>query len=221
MAVETTIKVVADVIENFYYKGIVNADRDLRTRDFLQYAKFAFGGLLRDMYYKLKDLEEGDEYFFISQNLERQNFKVTTDKQNRKRVDLSSANFIRLPRNRHIFEVIPIGENDCYCEDFIQVQPGEERWYKGVEYIGNPFFVVFGKGFDLYHVDDCVTEVEVTGFYDKDDMIVTTDLAFDILNAVLGDALKVKGWPVDVTNGNDSNVKEAQSALLNQAAQTR
>lgn len=220
MAEETTIKVVADVIENFYYKGIVNADRDLRTQDFLQYAKFAFGNLLRDMFYRLKDLEEGDEYYYISQNLDRQNFKIKT-KGKIKSVDLSSASFIRLPRNRHIFEVAPISENDCNCDDIIQVQPGEERWYKDDEFSGNPFFVVFGEGLDLYHVEDCITEVEVTGFYDKPNMIVSTDLAFDILNIVLGSTLKLKGWPVDVTNNSDSNVKEARSTLVNAAAQTQ
>jgi hypothetical protein len=63
------------------------------------------------------------------------------------------------------------------------------------------------------NLDEKYTDVEVLAIVSDDEMDIPIDVAFDVVNATLGTALKAKGYPVDKTNDADPNPKVIMNKL--------
>lgn len=212
------LKIVAEVIERFYNVGRVKASNlTLEKRDFLQYAKMSFANRMRNLYYQLKAGGQGEEYYFFSGDILSEKFTLSKpDNYGKSRIDMTDKPVIRMPKNAHILNIIPVEDGCSFPEplEITQVQPGEERFYLGPDFNSFTFFVSKGTGLDVYRMPDCVKEVEVEAIYDKDDMDIPLDMAFDICNDVLGISLKVKGFPIPATdNPYDPNAIELRRQL--------
>lgn len=215
------VKFIAEVIENFYYVGRVKNNKTLATQDFEQMVKFAFGNIMRNLWYASKKADEGDEYYFFTGSLLSKPFDLPkADGCGKRRIDMSKTPVVRLPQNRHIFKINLLDEGcGTDCNEVTLVQPGEENFYTGPEMRFFMFGVPKGAGIDTYHIPDCVQKVEVEAAYDDEQADIPYDIAFDICNQILGISLKVKGWPVDITDDANPNLPILQQRLNQQAQQ--
>jgi len=218
--IKLTLNVVAQTIQLFYYKGRVKADTDLHEKIFMQYAKQAYGKVIRDIFWELKKNGEREEYDYIADVLSTVEVKVLeADKYGRRFIDISDISFIHLPDNNHIFEITPLSESECDCGNIVPVTTGSSRFYKDLEFSNFPFYEVVGtEKLKVYHVPDCITDAELTGFiekgYDDGNIPIPYDIAFDVCNMVLGTVLKIKGFPVDRNDADMPNAKELNNQLL-------
>jgi hypothetical protein len=205
-----TLEFISQIIEEIYYTGRVKTDRKLTREDFLQYGKTAYASLIRVLFFNLRSQNEGMEYHYIGNMLKPRKFPLPAG--TRKRViDLSKHPMVVLPLNSHIFNMDLLG---CDCETGpTMIAPGEERFYRGPDFSHYKFFDVEGQSIRTFNFPDCITEVEVSGVWDDDDKDVPADIAFDIINQVLGLTLKVAGFPVDKTDDNDPNVTTVKQRL--------
>lgn len=220
MAAKLTIRAVAQVIELLYYNGVVKVNQGLTEETFMAYAKQALSRVIRDIWWTLKANGEREEYDFISDMLSSLSFEIKNKKDNRI-IDLSEVSFIHLPDNGHIFELIPISDTSCDCETIVPAPTGSAKFYKSIDFEGFPFYEVRSKEIRLYHVPECIKEVELTGLIEREfmdeELIVPYDIAFDIVNQVLGVVLKLKTYPFD-KNDADNPIN---AELNNQLKQSR
>jgi hypothetical protein len=210
------IKDISEVIENFYYIGRVKSDKTLDRKDFEMMARYALGGIMRDYWYNPAMAEEGDRYSFVAGLLSPKVYTVAeADRFGRRRIDMSKTPVIRLPMNAHILKVLPIS-GDCQSEvnELTQVQPGEELFYTDSQYDFFRFFVSKGAGLDVYHLDECVKEVEIEAVFDNDDTDIPYDIAFLICNQVLWPSVKLKAVQVDNTADQIPQAQDLRERLM-------
>jgi hypothetical protein len=214
------LKQLGEVIWSFYNEGRASAtNQTLKKADMLQYARTAYGNIMRQIYYAGKKMNDGNEYYFLSPALDIKNFVLSdANGVGMRRADMSAFDLYRLPKNDHITNVYPVGQG-CGTEDIgeiTQVQPGEENFYLGPEFSDFMFYVVKGRGINTYHVPPCIKNVDIEAPYDNDNVDVSLDIAFDVANQVLGVALRIPGF---VGKDTDNPYLPPQSVQLKRALQ--
>lgn len=208
---------IAAVCESVFYAGRPKSSKKLDREDFKQMARMANGSIMRRLYYE--ERENRQQFWFFSDQLMTKTFKLSKpDLKGRREIVLQGDEekkafdgIIRLPNGLAIYEVSPVG--DCPCPHIARAEPGSEWLYCGKDYEGLPHWTQKGKKIVAYQLDECIEELEILGIFNDDDLEVPFDIAFDIVNAVLGVSLKVAGFPVDKTNNADPNLLTIKSRL--------
>lgn len=116
---------------------------------------------------------------------------------------------MHLPRNLGVFNVAPYIDKGEPVEGTSKIRimdSGSENLYIGPDFSDVWFAVIKSKRIELHHVPSEIKKVEVEGIFDTAEQKIPLDIAFDILNVVMGQSLKVAGFPVDKTNNADPNV---------------
>ena len=199
------IQTVAEVIERYFYSGRVQSSgKKLERRDFVQLAKAAWANIMRESFYAERKLNylngtnEHEELFTFSPIISTQTIPLSDGRNHVFKVaDMSKYELYRLPKNVHIQNIYAVSCNNSEdIESIPQVQPAEENFYVGADFLHFKFAVLKGRALHIYHLPECVKSVDVEATFDSNDIEVPLDFAFDIINAVLGISLKVKGFPI-------------------------
>jgi hypothetical protein len=186
------IEIIAAAIEAVFYSGRVKAERKLDRLDFLELAKMAHAGLMRKLYFENRELEISTGLYFGDQ-IETREFELgEPDSKGRRVFDLEEhADTIRLPNGLGIFSISPASEKDCGCSGkFMPAEAGSEWLYCGKDFAGVLFFIKKGRKIYLYNAPDCLTKVEVDGIFNDENVEIPDDIAFDVVNLVLGTTLQ-------------------------------
>lgn len=215
------LKTVGEFTWRWIQDGRADATaRTLRKADVIQYCRAAYGNINRQIYYASKKSNDGDESYFYSPALDIKTFTLSEPNAvGMRRADMSAFDLYRLPHNKHIPNVYPVGQA-CETKDVGQItlldNPGEENFYLGPEYEDFMFGVVKGRGVNTYHVPPCIKEVDIESTYDNDNVDVSLDIAFDVASQVLGVALRIPGYAGKETN---NPYQSPQSLQLKRALQ--
>lgn len=213
---------IGAVIESVFYAGRPKVDKRLDRDDFIQLAKMAAGTIMRKLYYE--ERQNAQHYWFFSADILTKEFELgKADSKGRREIVIKSADsknlfssVVRLPNGMGIFSIRPTGDIPENVPDHIaRAEPGSEWLYRGRAYEGKPFWIPKGERVVFFNLDDCIKKVEVDGIFNLDDLDIPIDIAFDVVNAVLGLTLKVAGFPIDKTNNNDPNLLNIKSKLSN------
>lgn len=188
-----TLGHIAQLLQELYDGGRIKVTSlTLEHRDMLEYVKLGYANVMRNMWLALNKGDTTDEYYFFTGMLTPRTIKLK-EGRNPRIADMSEYSVIRMPRNNHLFEVLPMGEG---CTDggkaIPMVQPGEGKFYNDSEYAGITFFEPRGRKLFVYNVGECITELEVTALWDDEDSDIPADISFDIIKSVLKDVLMVK-----------------------------
>ena len=198
------IKQVSEVAWSFYSDGRPKATaQTLNKADFGQMVQLAFAEMMRQKYYESKKLDDFNQpdYSFLSPILETKRFKLTeANVIGMRRADMCNIDLFRLPKNSHFTNVYPVGSdcNGIALGEVTQVSPGEEDFYLTPDFSSFLFYVVKGRGLNTYNLPPCVKEVDVEATYNSDDIDISMDLAYEVIMAVLGTAIKVNGIPIKI-----------------------
>lgn len=185
------LSTLAEICYKFYSTGRPSAtNRTYSQKDILQYCRMGYGNMLRQLAFASQKNFEWKEDYFYADILTRKEFPLLeADKRGRRRVDMSEYDLYRLPRNAHIPNVY----DDC-GNLYTQVSVGEENFYLSADFESFLFFVIKGRGIDLYHAPYEVKGAEIEATFDSDDVEVSLDIAFDIANQILGVVLRIPGF---------------------------
>lgn len=198
------IKQVSEVAWSFFSDGRPKATaQTLNKADFQQMCLLAFADMMRTQFYKSKQLDEFNEpdYSFVSPILDTRRFSLTeANVIGMRRADMCETDLFRLPKNAHFTNVYPVGAdcNGVALGEVTQVSPGEENFYLTPDFSSFLFYVVKGRGLNTYNLPPCVKEVDVESTYNADDIDISMDLAYEVIMAVLGTAVKVNGVPIKI-----------------------
>lgn len=185
-----------EVIWRFYENGKPMANnQSLLKADIAQKVKLLLADLMRQRYYESKKMDEflRPDYSFVSPLLEVKRFKIKKESKFH-RCDMKQFDMYRLPGNSHITNVYPVGKcgNDDIGE-ITQVSPGEENFYvNDPDFSYTPFFVIKGRGVNVYNLPECVEELDVEATYDGDDIDVEGSIASVIMDQILNVSLGIK-----------------------------
>jgi hypothetical protein len=201
---------LADLIQEIFNSGHVKDYRKLEDEDFQMMVRAANGSIMRTIWEQRNQLD--DAKFYFSDQIKSEEYEVgEKDKKGRRTIVLSSDT-VRLPKGQTLFGVRPAAEYTG--EEFHPTPAGSDWLYDGrEEYEGVHYFRLKGSTIILYNCEDSIKKVEVDRIPDDDDILIPNDIAWDILNQVLGVVLKVKGFPVDKTDNNDPDIERIQSRI--------
>lgn len=215
------LKTVGEFTWRWIQDGRASATaQTLREADVIQFCKAAYGNIQRQLYYANKRLNEGDDSYFYSPALDIKRFTLSdANGVGMRRADMSKFDLYRLPRNKHITNIYPVGQG-CGMGDVGEVtlldNPGEENFYLGPDFSDFMFGVVKGRGINTYHIPPCIKEVDIEAPYDNDSIDITPDVAFDVASQVLGIALRIPGY---IGKDTDNPYQTPQSLALKRALQ--
>jgi len=215
------LKTVGEFTWRWIQDGRASATaQTLREADVIQFCKAAYGNIQRQLYYANKKLNEGDDSYFYSPALDIKRFPLSEPNAvGMRRADMSEFDLYRLPHNKHIPNIYPVGQA-CGTEDVGQItlldKPGEENFFLGPDYEEFMFGVVKGRGVNTYHIPPCIKEVDIEATYDNDKVDVSLDIAFDVASQVLGVALRIPGY---IGKDTDNPYQTPQSLQLKRALQ--
>lgn len=215
-----------EVIWEFYSKGRAKATaQTLRRQDIGQMVKLNFGNLMRSRYIQSQKLSTFNEpdYSFLSPVLSIKRFTLSeANMSGMRRADMGDIDLYRLPENSHFTNIYPVGEG-CFSPvgEVTQVSPGEENFYLSPDFSDFKFYVVKGRGINIYHLPTCIKALDIETTYDGNDIEITDDIGFEIASNILGLSQKVIINPVKVTdnsfNPNPTDLKhrleETQNTL--------
>ena len=187
-----------EVIWRFYENGRTMANNQtLIKEDVRQKVRLLLADAMRQRYYESKKMDEflRPDFSFVSPLLEIKRFDLGEQSEQRfRRCEMKDFNLYRLPGNSHFTNIYPVG--DCGNDDFgeiTQVNPGEENFY-----INDPdmapfmFYVVKGKGINVYNIPPCVKKLDIEATYDGDDIEVEGSIASAIMDQILNVVLGIK-----------------------------
>lgn len=168
---------------------------------------------MRKLYYELRQLD--GEVLYFAEAIDTKEYKVKVRGKD-KYIELDD-DIINLPYGFGIFGVYPLDSEGSHpvCQRVQKAQAGADWLYCGSDFDGASFYIKKGKRIFFYNMS-CMNEddkVEVEALYNDDDIDVPKDIAFDIINAVLGVSLKTVGFPIDQTNDKNPNVVEVKRRL--------
>jgi hypothetical protein len=214
------IIVIAAVCESVYYNGrIKTGSRKLDIDDFEQLAIAAHGSIMRKLYYDLK--KAGGEALYFSDSIDYKTFKVKT--RGKDKYFEIEEQLVNMPYGMSIFGIFPVNEKGVRTDKdirFLKAQYGQDWLYDGEDFDDVPFYIKKGKRVWLYNCDFLKQdeEVEVEGLFNEDDIDIPNDVAFEVINTILGTTLKVAGFPIDPTNDNNPNSLEIRKKLADPAS---
>lgn len=218
------LKQLSEVLWQFYSDGRPKAtDQRLSERDVRQLVMMAFGGLLRKKHYESKaqsDFGEAD-FSITSDMLQTIEFDLSEPNTvGMRRADMDEYDLYRLPNNMHLANVYPIG-GTCGSEELgkiTPIKPGEESYYSKPKFKSFLFYVLKGRGVNIYNLPPCVSKVGIETTYNSNDVDVSLDICYDIAIEVFGVLFKEKQFPVKVLDNNyDINAIEFKRRLQEQA----
>lgn len=211
------IIVVADVLTELYYNGVIRASKKLDNRDFMQMARAAKGSIIRKLYYEEK--QNNSVYQFIAANLKEAEYKTDKDKRGRVFVefDYTANKIIRLPEGNGILRITAINEDGKidYSRNFTKGIAGSEHLYctkKFLEDTGEHIFMESSDQIRLFCAEE-VSMVEMLAVIDNDDTEIPEDIVWEIWNAVIPLILRVATIPVDMTDDNNPMVQTIKTKL--------
>jgi len=202
------IKQLTEVIWKFYSDGRPKATAQTLSRpDIMQMCLLSFADLMRNQYYKSKQMDEFGQadYSFLSPILSIKRFPLSdANGVGMRRADMGDFDLLRLPKNTHFTNIYPVG-TDCNGDmigDITQVSPGEENFYLSPDFSSYQFFVVKGRGVNTYHVPPCIKEIDIETTYSSDDIDIAMDIAYQVAVTVLSVGVKVNGVPIKLLDNN-------------------
>jgi len=194
------LKSVIELTWRLYQEGRAYANnQNIIKQDVEQKAKLLFADAIRQRYYESRKMDDygRPDWSFVSPILEVKRFELVTDDEKRyRRCDMSESQMYRLPNNSHITNVYPIG--DCKNDDIgeiTQVNPGEENFYANdPDFSDTMFFVIKGKGINVYNCPPCIKHLEVEAAFDAPDSEPEVDSAIAslIVDQILNVNLAIK-----------------------------
>lgn len=216
------LSVVADLIYEIFYNGKPQGDGSkMDVDDFFQFAITSAGAIIRKMFYE-EDRMSQETSTFISSMVDIKQVKVVKGRMGIKGIDES---IMIMPRNAGIFNVYPLVDN-CgdkevdYSNAFFPILPGTEWYYdqNRIDDLGLKAYTLRG-GKPVLYCEDSIEDVALEGVFRDDDFDVPESVAREIINDILSTVLKVAGFPIDMTDDGDPNVKLInQKIASNQAA---
>lgn len=207
------LEIIAAAIESVYYAGRPKSSKKMDREDFAQLARMANASIMRKLYFQASEQE--NVYLYFADQIETREFEVSEpDSRNRRTFDLEEQKeIVRLPNGIGIFAIMLVGDLPAAQRKFHVGEAGSEWLYSGEEYAGTLFYVRKGKRIHLYNMPRNLKTVEMDGIFNDEEIEIPEDVAFDIVNAVLGAALQTTGFPVDKTDDNNPNVTTVRKAL--------
>lgn len=191
------LSVLTELTWRLYQNGKAFANNQkLLKDDISQKIKILFADFIRQRYYESKKLDSFDnaDYSFTSPLLNIKRFKVEHDNDRFVRCDMGEYDLYRMPNNSHFSNVYPIGKCGAnQLSEITQVAPGEENFYvNDPDLSGFIFFVVKGRGINVYNLPSCVEHLDIETTYDTDDADIDKSMASVIVDQVLNVTLAIK-----------------------------
>lgn len=204
------ISIVADIINAVFSNGKPQPSaKKLDREDFYQFSLASAGSIIRDTYYEERSLNNGDVTSFLSSMVEIKEVEIKKGGLGNKTLEID---VLTLPKNLGILNIYPLikSDNGTICEvdyknPFIRIQPGSAALYD-FDDLGINAFHQRGVKPVLFCPDD-MSDVAIEGVFRSDDFDVPEDIARKIINDVLSTVLKVAGFPADMTDDGNPNVK--------------
>ena len=190
-----TLGHIAALLQEMYDGGRVKStNQTFGQRDMLEYVKLGYANVMRNLWLTLNKGKTTDEYYFFTGLLVPKEFEVSEAKSGNVRIaDMSGVSVIRMPKNNHLFEVLPVGSDCAEGGDAIpMVQPAEAKFYRSGEYADITFFEPRSNKLFIYNLPACVKKVEVTSLYDDEESDIPADIAFDVIKSILKDIFGIK-----------------------------
>jgi hypothetical protein len=191
------ISSLTELTWRLYQNGKAFANKqNIIKADIQQKVKLLFADAIRQRYYESKKLDEfgQPDYSFTSPILDIKRFPLSDEgEQVFRRCNMGEYDLYRMPNNAHFTNVYPVGE--CGTDELgeiTQVSPGEENFYVSDPDISEMFFVVKGRGINLYNVPPCVKSLDIETTYDVEDADVDKSIASSIVDQILNVALAIK-----------------------------
>ena len=191
------ISSLTELTWRLYQNGKAFANKqNIIKADIQQKVKLLFADAIRQRYYESKKLDEfgQPDYSFTSPILDIKRFPLSDEgEQIFRRCNMGEYDLYRMPNNAHFTNVYPVGE--CGTDELgeiTQVSPGEENFYVNDPDISEMFFVVKGRGINLYNVPPCVKSLDIETTYDVEDADVDKSIASSIVDQILNVALAIK-----------------------------
>jgi hypothetical protein len=212
------IIVVADVLNGLYNNGVIRSSKKLDRRDFLQMCKAAKGSVLRKFYFDEKQRSESI-YHFLTANSKPGEYKVIKDARGRKTVEFDYDNdkILRMPDGDGILRMTAIDAEGKinYNRNFTKAPAGSEHLYCTTEFLEDTGAMIYIAYADQIRVfgDDSVSMVEMVAILDNDDIDITEDVVWEIINYVLLVVLRVIDKPVDMRDDSSPVVQAMNSKI--------
>jgi hypothetical protein len=191
------ISSLTELTWRLYQNGKAFANKqNIIKADIQQKVRLLFADAIRQRYYESKKLDEfgQPDYSFTSPILDIKRFPLSDEgEQVFRRCNMGEYDLYRMPNNAHFTNVYPVGE--CGTDELgeiTQVSPGEENFYVSDPDISEMFFVVKGRGINLYNVPPCVKSLDIETTYDVEDADVDKSIASSIVDQILNVALAIK-----------------------------
>lgn len=192
------LKNIIELTWRLYQNGRAYANNQyVLKQDIEQKAKLLFADAIRQRFYESRKLDDfgRPDWSFISPLLEIHRFELE-DKDGFRRADMNGFSMYRIPGNSHITNVYPIGncKNDEVGE-ITQVNPGEENFYaKDPDFSDTMFFVIKGKGINVYNCPPCIKHLDIEASYDAkpEELEVDSAIASAIVDQILNVGLAIK-----------------------------
>lgn len=212
------IIVVADVLNELYYNGVIRSSKKLDERDFLQLGRSALGSVIRMFYFDEKQKSDTVGHFVASCVKEKE-YPVKKDERGRLKVDFDYAKdkIVRLPDGNGILRITPIQEKGKidYRKNFTKGIAGTEYLYCTTAYLedtGEMIYMAISDQIRLFTLEEPM-RVEMLAVIFNDDTEIPDDVVWEVINYVLVVMLKVVGIPVDMTDDSNPVVQTVKSKM--------
>jgi hypothetical protein len=215
-----TIQSISEIMLNLYQNGRVKVtNMTLDQQDMLQHVRFAYANVIRNMWLSLSKGKSEDENYFYSSLSKQIELKLSEFEYGKNKRQASFGEFdgmmVRLPENKHIIEVIPVGKSCEYQYDPIPiVGPAEEKFYRGPEFKDFMFVSVNQDGLSVVNAPSSVKAILLTTILASDDANVPDDIAFDMVTLIMKTIFGVNQFDRQKIDDNSSEViHEVKKAL--------
>lgn len=212
------IIVVADVLNELYYNGVIRSSKKLDERDFLQLARAATGSVIRQFYFDEKQKSDTVAHF-VASCVKENEYDVVKDERGRFKIDFdyTKDKIIRLPDGNGILRITPIPEKGKidYSRNYTKGVAGTEYLYCTAAYLedtGENIYMAISDQIRLFTLEE-PKKVEMLAVIFNDETEMPDDVIWDVINYVLVVMLKVIGIPVDMTDDSNPVVQTVKSKM--------
>lgn len=210
------INVIADVINGVYSNGIVKSRHKIDRRDFVVLARAAKGSVMRAHY--IAERQGGSVSAFVADQVRPKEFKTKKNERGILTVDIDFDvdRIVKLPDGNGIIRITPINEEGAidYAVNYSKAPAGSEFIFGTKAFLddtGEAVYITMANEIRLFGND--AERVEMVYVSDDDQVDIPTDIAWEIINDVLGIVLRVEGFPVDKTDDQNPNVQQVNSKI--------
>lgn len=210
------ILVIADVINDVYSNGIVKSRHKIDRRDFIVLSRAAKGSVMRAHY--IAERQSGSVSSFVADQVSPKEFNTKKNERGILTVDIDFDvdRIVKLPDGNGIIRITPINEEGTidYSVNYSRAPAGSEFIFGTKAFLedtGEAIYVAMSNEIRLFGND--AEKVEMVYVSDNDEVDIPTDIAWEIINDVLGIVLRVEGFPVDKTDDQNPNVQQINSKI--------